>query len=393
MNAVLVTMYAALMHLVLLDRFLEIYLHLRYEIYCTVKRTKILIVVIFISLALSAIPQMALLEKDFPTIFLFYSSYVWPSVSSTFLVSSIIIYMYIYIKLNNLYKPTCSRRRRRRRRKIQPSSTVGSILVNDDSTHCAIEQKHSSPLLFLKHTASSNIPPELRQKLSTLPFIQSAESEININKTKSLVGDNERINKYFVQPVVNNDQEFDLYSDKNSLGQEKDHPYSGVHVVDPNFQIVKDVELEYRDCDLYISKKSDIDKIQTSTSSKYMQEDITNCDKTSSSTNNEPKDVIKPEQTTSPTIKHDLRITEERLRTRKKMFLPTLLIGSFLIFWVIPVMYMFSRHVSISGIATLPEYLVTNSLVGLGVCFDAFAYIFTYKPVRRYLNRILRRFR
>ena len=106
MNAVLVTMYAALMHLVLFDRFLEIYLHLRYEIVCTVNRTKVLIVAIFVLLVLSAIPQMVLMEKDFVVIFLFYSSYVWPSISITFLISSISIYAYIYIKVSQFRETT-----------------------------------------------------------------------------------------------------------------------------------------------------------------------------------------------------------------------------------------------------------------------------------------------
>ena len=487
MNAVLVTMYAALMHLVLFDRFLEIYLHLRYEIVCTVNRTKVLIVAIFVLLVLSAIPQMVLMEKDFVVIFLFYSSYVWPSISITFLISSISIYAYIYIKVSQFRETTrinhklgqfsmstrfetstraTTNNKSTSNKRHSPLPVTSAPLVRDNGdlgiTESKIALEPRSPLIKeqtrISRNMNINISSETNQNKSWLSFIQSATPE---GKDKlDVVNDTKNVSKYFVEPLVGDSQ--DVTGNNNELHWNQDH--HNEESVEPSFdgvvtqllaqfpfQIVNnnaesgDCEIiQQKDCirpkssnpakcsfqktkigiadnkefrnnsidtadnhnvarDHHISKtckSNNNESTETGTSSKYIQESKTSLPKTESNTGTatNTKPITSPVIATEPQKMNnprEIKIAEEqkklnRLRTKKRMFLPTLLIGSFIIFWVLPVLYMFSRHMCRSGLATNPEYVVTNSFVGLGVCFDAFAYIFTYKSVRKYLTKKLR---
>ena len=95
----LILMYMLMMLLILLDRVLEIYLHLRYPLYCTVPRTKAVIFGCIVFSVLCAIPATIVLEKDQPIVFEFFSVYIWPSAALVFLVCSIVGYGYVYVHM------------------------------------------------------------------------------------------------------------------------------------------------------------------------------------------------------------------------------------------------------------------------------------------------------
>ena len=149
-NSILVLMYASLMHLVLFDRFLEIYLHLHYKTICTVERTKKLLLSIVLFLVISSIPQLVLLEKSIPSIFKFYMKYFWSTASISFLVFSVAVYGYIYVKL---------RRSRRSRIHVARQPEISGNTVTDDSMQQQKQQQSAQQDInqaanFSKHRSS-----------------------------------------------------------------------------------------------------------------------------------------------------------------------------------------------------------------------------------------------
>ena len=143
---------------------------------------------------------MVLLEKDFIVIFLFYSSYVWPSMSITFLISSISIYAYIYTKVSQ-FRETAGRNPKlgqfsprarfetmstsaatnnkstsNERHLPLPVTSAPLVRDNDDlgNTHSKIVLEPRSPL-FKEQTRISrnmniNIPSETKQNKSCLLY-------------------------------------------------------------------------------------------------------------------------------------------------------------------------------------------------------------------------------
>ena len=400
-NSVLVLMYASLMHLVLFDRFLEIYLHLRYETICTVVRTKKLLLSIVIFLVILSIPQSVMLEKRISSIFTFYMKYFWSTVSASFLVSSIAVYLYIYAKLQSFHSSTIHVARR------QPEMD-GNPIVTDDSMQ--------QPLPYLNQTANfsdstKHSPPsnscgedtasKYRQSLfpvckshNSVEVARLADSAIQnvavFDKVTDISGkrfdsddsdgDDAMIDD---RGEENNNKNSDCNNNNSNLNNNNNNNatnitdyYSPKQVSEAMKQTAGNQtnqisDLQRNEPDPSTSSTTSVTTVtpRRGTHKKLIQKNIT-------------------KRATEGTLRRQ-KLRKQLVNTKKKLFLPTLLVASFVVFWVSPVMHIFFR-LTIFGHASIVEYIFMNTLVVFGICFDAFAYILSYKPVRRYLKKKLR---
>ena len=92
--------YILVMVQLTVDRFLEVYLNLRYQIYCTEERTKIgLIVSAALSTIIAIIMCCRLDVDDFDVTHYILSLYFWPATEITFLLVASFTYTYLFIKI------------------------------------------------------------------------------------------------------------------------------------------------------------------------------------------------------------------------------------------------------------------------------------------------------
>ena len=75
-----------------------------------------------------------------------------------------------------------------------------------------------------------------------------------------------------------------------------------------------------------------------------------------------------------------------QLRIQKNLFLPTLLVSTFLFFWVLPMLLLFIQHCNPKLYLHQSDFLVA-CLVMLGLIMDVVVYVLMYRPVRSYLKR------
>ena len=90
-----------------------------------------------------------------------------------------------------------------------------------------------------------------------------------------------------------------------------------------------------------------------------------------------------------PGVSSTLNSVRWDLRTKKKLFLPSLLIFSFIACWVVPALLtLINQRLGLSfGIAI---WVVLHAFMMVGLCFDAVAYVILYKPIRVYIRRLTR---
>ena len=343
-NSVLLLMYASLMHLVLFDRFLEIYLHLRYETICTVERTKKLLLSIMLFLVISSIPQLVLLEKSIPSIFKFYMNYFWSTASISFLIFSVAVYGYIYVKLR---RSRCSRIHVARQPKIRGNAVTDNSMQQQKQQQSAqpdINQaaNFSKPRSSIKHSSYSNSCCEDSASKYQQSLHHVCKSHHNIVVTR------------LADSAIQN----------------------GV-VLD---KVIDDISIKRFDSDTTDYSTTN----QVSNTIDQTAENQPN--QISGHQRNEPNTITKTKGTPTKLME----ITKQLEVAKKKLFLPTLLVASFIVFWISPIIYMFFRLTILFGRASSIEYIFMNTLVVFGICFDAFAYNFSYKPVRRYLRKKLR---
>ena len=77
---------------------------------------------------------------------------------------------------------------------------------------------------------------------------------------------------------------------------------------------------------------------------------------------------------------------QRQLRTQKNLFLPTLLVLTFLFFWVLPMLLLFVQYCNSKLYIHQGDFLVA-CLVMLGLIVDVVVYVLVYRPVRSYLKR------
>ena len=77
------------------------------------------------------------------------------------------------------------------------------------------------------------------------------------------------------------------------------------------------------------------------------------------------------------------------LRSKKKLFLPSLLIFSFIGCWVVPALLTLVNHVFKLNFG-IAVWIVLHAFMVIGLCFDAVAYVIFYKPIRVYIRRLMR---
>ena len=129
-----------IMQLILLDRFLEIFLNIRYPVYWSVKKTNICILVCIL---LSIVPVLILILLywlDLPTVFGVLAVYLYPFICFAFLLTSLLTYGYIiknilhHLKNTNRVHSTVSREsnsvvEQRMRRRLRNSMILPTLLI------------------------------------------------------------------------------------------------------------------------------------------------------------------------------------------------------------------------------------------------------------------------
>ena len=296
-NSVLVLMYAILMHLVLLDRFLVIYLYLRYETICTVNRTKKLLLSIVLFLVILSIPQLAVLEKSIPSIFKFYMKYLWSTASISFLVSSVAVYGYIYVKL---------RRSRRSRIHVARQPEISSNAVTDDFMQHQKEQQSAEPNINQTANISKQndvVFDKVTDDISIKPF-DSKDSDGGCDEDRD--EENECNNNTSNNNLKN--------SNNNNNNKTNNTDYSTTNQVSKTINQTAENHLNQ----ISGHQRNEPDPNTSSTTK------VTTIMKTKGT----PIKLI---------AKKQLAIA------KKKLFLPILLVASFIVFWIIPVIHIFSR--------------------------------------------------
>lgn len=90
-----VIMYMFVMTLITIDRFMDIYLNIKYDIHWYAKRTKIALTAAFVLSLLSGIPAVIVGLEDPCKVFKFLSLYVYPVLEGIFVVIALFTYFYI----------------------------------------------------------------------------------------------------------------------------------------------------------------------------------------------------------------------------------------------------------------------------------------------------------
>lgn len=90
-----VIMYMFVMTLITIDRFMDIYLNIKYDIHWYAKRTKIALTAAFVVSLLSGIPAVIVGLEDPCKVFKFLSLYVYPVLEGIFVVIALFTYFYI----------------------------------------------------------------------------------------------------------------------------------------------------------------------------------------------------------------------------------------------------------------------------------------------------------
>ena len=90
-----VIMYIFVMTLITLDRFMDIYLNIKYDLHWYAKKTKILLTVAFVLSLLSGIPAVIVGLEDPCKVFKFLSLYVYPILEGVFVIIASLTYFYI----------------------------------------------------------------------------------------------------------------------------------------------------------------------------------------------------------------------------------------------------------------------------------------------------------
>lgn len=90
-----VIMYMFVMTLITIDRFMGIYLNIKYDIHWYAKRTKIALTAAFVVSLLSGIPAVIVGLEDPCKVFKFLSLYVYPVLEGIFVVIALFTYFYI----------------------------------------------------------------------------------------------------------------------------------------------------------------------------------------------------------------------------------------------------------------------------------------------------------
>ena len=108
--------YILVLVLLTFDRFLEVFLNLKYRLYCTLARTRIALVTSF-SLSFIMSLTFCICYNDFDVVFHVFPLYVWPLIEIIFLLVALFTYSYLFMQirvnrrkmermLHNLQSPT-----------------------------------------------------------------------------------------------------------------------------------------------------------------------------------------------------------------------------------------------------------------------------------------------
>ena len=87
--------HTCIMAMIAIDRFLEIYLNIKYNIYWSVKKTKITLIVALAICFLSFIPLVVVALRDIDILVKLVAGYIFPALSLTFLIVVSLSYFYI----------------------------------------------------------------------------------------------------------------------------------------------------------------------------------------------------------------------------------------------------------------------------------------------------------
>lgn len=124
----IVTLNGSTMFLILIDRFLEIYLPLRYKTFYAARETKITMVV-FISVSVILTVTCALLLRTQKTIWDFLSLYYWPIFAISYLVVAIIVYGYIYTRYKKAKKDIIPHHQQANKKDAKKNTFLPTFLV------------------------------------------------------------------------------------------------------------------------------------------------------------------------------------------------------------------------------------------------------------------------
>lgn len=90
--------YILVLVLITFDRFLEVYLNLKYRLYCSLKCTIIALVTSFLLSFIMSL-TFCLFYKDFNVVYRLFLLYVWPVTELTFLVVALFTYSYLFVQI------------------------------------------------------------------------------------------------------------------------------------------------------------------------------------------------------------------------------------------------------------------------------------------------------
>ena len=90
--------YILVLVLITFDRFLEVFLNLKYRLYCSLRRT---VIALFVSFTLSFTMSLVfcVCYKDFNSVYHVFPLYVWPVTELTFLLVALFTYSYLFAQI------------------------------------------------------------------------------------------------------------------------------------------------------------------------------------------------------------------------------------------------------------------------------------------------------
>ena len=148
--------YILVLVLITFDRFLEVFLNLKYRLYCSLARTVIALVT---ACALSFIMSLVfcIFYKDFDAVYHVFPLYVWPVTELTFLVVALFTYSYLFAQI------------RANRRKTEQVMHNFHNLRNKSVQSAPIQPSLTPPISDTPHTLKYHRIRRMKQRLY-LPF-------------------------------------------------------------------------------------------------------------------------------------------------------------------------------------------------------------------------------
>ena len=139
--------YILFMILLSVDRFLEVYLNIKYQLYITSRTARISVISAWtVSLTFSLI---LVLQNSTDLVRRIVIVYFWPSSELTFLFIAIIVYTYLFVKIRHY-------RRKTRRVSVYPGVSAGNHQINATTVHSTTFGDYTSHVANVNTTGKTN---------------------------------------------------------------------------------------------------------------------------------------------------------------------------------------------------------------------------------------------